>query len=563
MSNNDAIGIAQAGENPPLQGDMLAINEVSNCIILKGIRFDMTQLLSSYCILRRSRSVLTIVVIVILFSCAKKEKLPDINYLDQTPPGMEAKLFAAGLISTSAYEHSAPAFSPDGSVVLWTVVDKNYRASMMQMKYMQGKWSAPARPSFADSTADDYYPSFSRDGKKLYFGSRRKAPSGYPGTDMRYWEVQRNEGDWKEAVPFDTVVSKGKEFAHSIARNGTFYFSVAPEDGRNMNIQKAEMKNGSYTKPVVLSFSINSVDYEDGPYIASDESFLIMESQRPEGIEGSLDLYISFKVDEDRWTVPVNMGRKINSAFSERFARLSPDGKYLFFGSTRNQSADNWGFDIYWIDAKVIDELRNEATLKRVIDQSLGDEILKALSEKNNEKSVVLLKKWLENYPLDLGASVLYSSALRKLKLYAKADKFLDSIPSAWNANTTILMEMALVKNGMNKDDDADKILSPILVEGEQQRDRYLHLSNELLEMEMFQKSDKYFIKAMALHSNMYDYYRRAQAFARLGEKNKAIKHLLKAIDQGYSSRQDIENEKCFTLLKSDARWEKLLVRLK
>lgn len=524
----------------------------------------MMQQMISYCTSWRNLLMVAISGMVTLFNCAgEKEKVQDINYLGQKPPGMVAELFAPGLITTNGYEHSAPAFSPDGSVVLWTVVDRNYRASMMQMKYEQEKWSSPARPSFADSTADDYYPSFSPDGKKLYFGSRRKAPAGYPGTDMRIWEVERNEGDWKEPVPVDTVVSKGKEFAHSIAENGTFYFSVQPEEGRNMNIQKAEIKNGSYTNPVSLPFSINSVDYEDGPYIAPDESFLIMESQRPEGIGGSLDLYISFKIDRDRWTVPVNMGPKINTAFSERFARLSPDGKYLFFGSGRNQSADNFGFDIYWIDAKVIDELRNDASLQRVIDEPLGKEILNALSKKENERSVALLKRWLDNDPNNLDATVLYSSALRKLKRYAEADKLLDSIPSTWNGNANILMEMALAKNGMNKGDESEKLLSPLLGDGDQQRDRYLHLSNELLEMGMFQKSETYFIKAMAIHSNMYDYYRRAQAYARVGEKNKAMDHLQKAVDQGYTSKQDIENEESFMVLKSDARWEKLMARLK
>ena len=49
------------------------------------------------------------------------------------------------------------------------------------------------------------------------------------------------------------------------------------------------------------------------------------------------------------------MGPKINTEKSERFAGLSPDMKYLFFGSDRNGNSD-----IFWIDAKVIDELRSE-----------------------------------------------------------------------------------------------------------------------------------------------------------------------------------------------------------
>ncbi len=524
----------------------------------------MKQYLSiSYCNWWRGPSILAIAIIVMLFKCEPEKKLPDIDYLGQKPPGMVAEIFAPGLISTNSYEHSAPAFSPDGSIVLWTVVDKDYRASMFQMKYEQGKWSTPNRPSFADSTADDYYPAFSADGKKLYFGSRRKAPSGYPGTDMRIWEVERNQNDWKEPMPFDTVVSKGKEYAHSITKNGTLYFSVAPVDGMSMNIQKAEMKNGSYTKPVLLPYSINSVGYEDGPYIAPDESFLIVESQRPEGTDGSLDLYISFKIKEDHWTVPINMGPRINSAFSERFARLSPDGKYLFFGSSRNQSSVNWGFDIYWIDAKVIEELKSEQLAQSAMDQPLGEGIINALHKDDSEGAAGLLKQWLALHPNSVDATVIYSSMLRKMTHYPEAEKLLESNASIWNKNASIIMEMALVKYGMNKDDEAVRLLSPILTDGEHQRDRYMYVANALLPMGMFQKSDEYFTKAMAIHSNMFEYFRRARAYALVDEKDKAFDNLRKALDQGYTSKQDFENEKGFATLRSDARWRELVEKLR
>jgi hypothetical protein len=53
------------------------------------------------------------------------------------------------------------------------------------------------------------------------------------------------------------------------------------------------------------------------------------------------------------------MGPKINTKYSERFARVSPDGRYLFFGSNRRQEKNNLYFDIYWIDAKIIDEIKS------------------------------------------------------------------------------------------------------------------------------------------------------------------------------------------------------------
>lgn len=97
--------------------------------------------------------------------------------------------------------------------------------------------------------------------------------------------------------------------------------------------------------------NVNTTNYEDGPYVSPNEDFIIFESNRPGGL-GSNDLYICFK-QKGIWTEPINMGTKINTEASERFAGLSPDGKYLFWGSSRNN--DN---NIYWIEASVIDELR-------------------------------------------------------------------------------------------------------------------------------------------------------------------------------------------------------------
>ena len=339
---------------------------------------------------------MTTLAIMVLLICKAQTK-SQINYLGQKPPGMVAELFAPGIVSTKSYEHSAPAFSPDGSVVLWTVVDSTYRGSLLEMKYENGQWSKPARPSFADSTADDYYPSFSANGAKLFFSSRRKLPPGYPqGGDIRIWEVERGKNGWGKPVPFDTAISKGYEFAHSVSKNGTLYFSSAPGGGITFNIRRSEKINGRNTESTLLPYSVNSIDYEDGPYIAPDESFLIFESQRPEGYLG---LYISFRDKNGQWGIPVNMGPKINSGKGERFARLSPDSKYLFFGSFRNTSADSRGADIYWIDAKIINELKNDEEAKTKIKQPLGDELIKALIKTDTENSAVLLKEWLSLYP--------------------------------------------------------------------------------------------------------------------------------------------------------------------
>jgi len=482
-----------------------------------------------------------------------------IDYLGQKPPGMVAEIFAPGIVSTNSYEHSAPAFSPDGSVVLWTVLDSAFRAHLVEMKYEDGIWSKPGIPSFADTTADDYYPSFSVDGKKLFFSSRRKVPPGYPVSgDIRIWEVERIQNGWGKPVPFDTTVSQGQDYAHSITENGTLYFSSSLGGGTNWNIRKSEKINGSYTKPVLLPYSINSVDYEEGPYIAPDESFLIFESQRP---EGNLGLYIAFKHDDGHWSIPVNMGPEINSGKGERFARLSPDGKYLFFGSFRNVSADKHGADIYWIDAKIMDKLKNDEAAKMKIEQPLGDELINALYKNATDSSAPLLKRWLSLYPNSLDATVIYASILRKQKRNAEAEQLLAD--SKWNENANIIMEKALVNYAINKDDEAARLLSPILSGGDQLRERYLYLSGSLFDMTKFEASDNYFEKAMSISSHGVFWYNRACGYTHIGQKDRAFAALNKAASVGYDEKKNYETDPDLAPLKSDERWEMLLKKLK
>jgi len=150
-------------------------------------------------------------------------------------------------------------------------------------------------------------------------------------------------------------VSKGFEYAHSVSKRGNLFFSARViVDGKGTwKIYSAQFINGSYKEPVPLDSNINDGSYVDGPYVSPDESFLIFESDRSGGT-GSIDLYICFKKSDGNWSPPKNMGPKVNSTAAERFAGLSPDGKYFFFGSNRGSALP----DIYWIDATIIAELK-------------------------------------------------------------------------------------------------------------------------------------------------------------------------------------------------------------
>src|SRR5215212_7411832 len=102
-----------------------------------------------------------LIVLPLLLSAQHNEKELKGKYLGQEPPGKIPQIFAPGIVSTDAYEHSAPAFSPEGNTVLWTVIAQHKPSYLLEMKLENGVWTQPAKPSFTDTTADDIYPAFS------------------------------------------------------------------------------------------------------------------------------------------------------------------------------------------------------------------------------------------------------------------------------------------------------------------------------------------------------------------------------------------------------------------
>ncbi len=78
--------------------------------------------------------------------------------------------------------------------------------------------------------------------------------------------------------------------------------------------------------------------------MSSDGTVIIMSIERPDG-HGNSDLYVSFKVSDEFWTAPVNLGGGINTAFRETAPSLSDDKRTLYFSS--NRAGNN---DIYFAE---------------------------------------------------------------------------------------------------------------------------------------------------------------------------------------------------------------------
>jgi len=64
--------------------------------------------------------------------------------------------------------------------------------------------------------------------------------------------------------------------------------------------------------------------------------------RRPDSY-GLSDLWMSRRASlSDTWQTPVNLGPKVNGPSSECAPRISPDGRTLYFGSTRSVNWECW-----------------------------------------------------------------------------------------------------------------------------------------------------------------------------------------------------------------------------
>ena len=317
--------------------------------------------------MRLNAMLIGILFFIPLNSCSKvqQDEFPILKgpYLAQKPPDMVPEIFAPGIINTEDKNHSSVTVSPDGEEIYWSLFStidgiRQERIWCMRMN-REGIWMAPEVAPFSGRYRDGQ-PSFSPDGRRIYFSSLR-AVNQYDRTeDANIWFVEKTRNGWGTPQCIDfTVNTEHQEWFPSVAKNGNIYYALKRVDeGTSWNIYVAKFKAGKYENPKPMGEAINSLFNEMTPYIDPDEKFIIFFSERPTGnfIDGRL--YISFRNPDGSWNDAQKLGKYFDTS-TTRFPNISLDGKYFFFTKLVNQSED-----IYWVNVKSIERI-NEIKLKQ------------------------------------------------------------------------------------------------------------------------------------------------------------------------------------------------------
>ncbi len=274
------------------------------------------------------------------------------DYLGQAQPGMTAQLFAPGFVSTE-YGELNSVFSQNGQEFYFSRRGIPGRPSAIMVTRQSGEsWSLPEVVDFDSRfSAIDLF--ITADGKQMIFCSNRpREVGGTVREDHDFWISQWDGDGWGEPQLFATAaMSDFEEYYPIVVDNGNLYFNSQREGIGSNNIYRSSLADGRYGPAVKLPGPINSLDREFDAYVSPREDTIIFSSERPGGFGGS-DIYVSFRIEDGSWSQPVNLGGEVNSSGSEFGAMLSPDGRYLFFTSTKGGNEN-----IYWIAAEVIGRL--------------------------------------------------------------------------------------------------------------------------------------------------------------------------------------------------------------
>jgi hypothetical protein len=248
------------------------------------------------------------------------------RYLDQNSPGLIPVLFAPGIVSTEEYLETIVTFLPDMKEFQFTRSGGKYKEpTLFVMQNKNNRWSRKSIPS----------------------------------TDTNKYKERFNPSvsEMKSLEPFKDIPIVG----FSVSSKGTYYFYVLDfDDGGSGHMSYSRLIGGKYEKPQKMSKAINTGKYIAHPFIAPDESYLMWDAEK-EG-KNTPDIYISFRQKDGSWGAAINMGDKINTPLYEQRARVTPDGKYLFFSrgdvKVREDGSRYVIGSPYWVDAKIIETLR-------------------------------------------------------------------------------------------------------------------------------------------------------------------------------------------------------------
>jgi len=154
----------------------------------------------------------------------------------------------------------------------------------------------------------------------------------------------KSDDSWSPAIQIQPELLIDDGYTSSLSQDGSELY-IYRDDGYDGNIYVSNFSNGRWSPAVKLNENINTKYWESHACVSSDGTKLYFTSNR-KGTYGGLDIYVSEKDSLGDWGPAVNLGPVINTPFNEETPFLDSTGKVLFFSSRGHFNMG--GHDIFY-----------------------------------------------------------------------------------------------------------------------------------------------------------------------------------------------------------------------
>lgn len=192
------------------------------------------------------------------------------------------------------------------------------------------------------------------DGSTLFFNSVKKR------SDIFY--IDKDSEEWSS---MNSLARKINKYGNDV----TFYITddmdyIIFASNRYTNygdmdlFESYRIDENNWAKPIPLNIEVNSPYDELSPYLSEDEDRLFFSSKGHESL-GGFDVFVSeFQEKDSTWSKAVNLGYPINSVEDDLYFQIASDEKTGFLSSNRYDSKGS--MDLYFF---YIPEVEVEGTI--------------------------------------------------------------------------------------------------------------------------------------------------------------------------------------------------------
>jgi OOP family OmpA-OmpF porin len=212
------------------------------------------------------------------------------------------------------------------------------------------KISSQFRPHELSDTVNafamQYFPVLTADEQELIF--TRRIGGGQDDDEDLVVCKKDSQGKWTRpttiSANINSPLNEGTCTISADGRQLIFTSCIGRKGYGSCDLFESRKIGNEWTLPVNLGPEINSAAWESQPSLSADGRMLFFVSDRRGGM-GNKDIYMSYKLENNRWTKAENLGDKINTPHEEISPFIHVNGRSLFFASNGREGFG--GYDIY------------------------------------------------------------------------------------------------------------------------------------------------------------------------------------------------------------------------